>query len=76
MNKHMHTIGLSDTKSSRFCGLEEETACHVICCCDALAKVPSIWSGPDSRSKEMPRHEATDIEGVRPKSQSALVRGH
>lgn len=55
LNKHMHRIGLSNTKSSRFCGLEDVTARNEFCCCDALERK---WF-PQFRvnyipSKEMP----------------------
>lgn len=38
LNKHMSTIGLADQATCRFCRSEDETAIHILCHCDALAR--------------------------------------
>ena len=38
LNKHMHTLGLVNSDRCRFCTEHAETAIHVICLCDALAR--------------------------------------
>ena len=36
---HLHTTGLYDKDPScRFCGLENETVQHLVCCCKALSR--------------------------------------
>jgi hypothetical protein len=38
VKKHLNIMGLFDGDANcRFCKLETETACHILCCCEALA---------------------------------------
>jgi hypothetical protein len=39
VKKHLNIMGLFDgDPNCRFCKLETETAYHIICCCEALAR--------------------------------------
>lgn len=37
LNKHLHTLGVTDNPKCRGCNLEDETAEHVLCHCPALS---------------------------------------
>jgi hypothetical protein len=39
VRRHLHTMGLiAGDPSCRFCGRDDETVQHIICCCEALAR--------------------------------------
>ena len=47
LNKHLHNMGLTESSTCRLCGMEDETAFHIICGCDALARVRYLHFGCD-----------------------------
>ena len=39
LRRHLHVMGLSDNRTCRKCGTEEETSAHILCECEALASL-------------------------------------
>ncbi|KAJ8921211.1 hypothetical protein NQ315_013683 [Exocentrus adspersus] len=49
-DKHMSLMGLAEEATCRFCSEEEETAVHVLCQCEGLAKLRFLILGEENPS--------------------------
>ncbi|KAJ8911734.1 hypothetical protein NQ315_003634, partial [Exocentrus adspersus] len=50
LNKHMSLMGLAEEATCRFCSEEEETAVHVLCQCEGLARLRFLILGEENPS--------------------------
>nr|XP_014283434.1 uncharacterized protein LOC106685344 [Halyomorpha halys] len=47
LNKHLYKMGLTESPICRFCRKEEETAYHIMCKCDTVARTRFLIFGKD-----------------------------
>jgi hypothetical protein len=45
LRRHLQLLGLLDSLSRRRCGVKEETSAHILCECQALASLISVYLG-------------------------------